>query len=733
MLWIAATIAIYLGIEPPVQGYQPSRWTASAGKPDTRQWEPYAILFTGPPLNEATASPNPILDYRLQVTFTAPSGAQFVVPGFFDGNGSGSGVGPIWKVRFAADEEGTWEYVASFRQGPALAVNLDLTAGTPLAFDGEQGTFDVAAPLPGAPGFLGRGRLEYADGHYLRFQDGSHFIKTGTDSPENFFGYKGFDGVLDLGGAAHGIVHTYGPHVADWNPGDPYVGAAGSPSGLKGIIGALNYLSESGVNAIYFLPMNLGGDGAETAPFLVYEKSSYGKTHYDISRLEQWNTVLEHAMRRGIVAQLVLSETESDNEKWLDEGLLGTERKLFFRELSARFGHNLGLKWNLGEESDYSVSLLKSMAAYIDAVDPYDHPIAVHTYVDDFSDYYALLGDPAFSTTSIQYTNGLAGEFVEDWRGLSAASGHPWVIEMDENGTALYGVTDLNAEQFRKEVLYDILFSGGSLEWYLGAQWLPLGGDLSVEDFRTRDDMWRYSRIARELLEQDFEFWNMQPADALLTGEAGAYGGGEVFALGNRDFAVYLPSASSGGTLNLTSAPGALFWVRWFDPRAGDYAGPFTLIDGGGLRWLGSAPSDKSEDWVVVVKRVALSADIDQISVGNPGTQKLKLDAGPAHAGDNYRILSSSSGVYPGTDIVGLILPLNWDGLTTYVLSYPDGPFTSDFTGTLDANGLATAQLNLAPSILPGLVGMSLNHAFLAGPGYVPTFVSNAVLLEITP
>src|SRR4030095_16216164 len=146
-----------------------------------------------------------------------------------------------------------------------------------------------------------------------------------------------------------------------------------------------------------------------------------------------------HAMRKGIQAQLVLSETEADNEKWLDEGTLGTERKLFFRELVARFGHNLALKWNLGEESDYSVPLLQSMADYLSAVDPYDPPIAGHTRVDDFSHYYALLGDARFQMTSLQYSNQLAGGDVETWRELSEQSGQPWVVDMDENGTAADG------------------------------------------------------------------------------------------------------------------------------------------------------------------------------------------------------------------------------------------------------------------------------------------------------
>ena len=51
------------------------------------------------------------------------------------------------------------------------------------------------------------------------------WIKAGTDSPENFLGYAGFDNTTDLGGIATlGLVnglHQYAPHVADWRAGDP--------------------------------------------------------------------------------------------------------------------------------------------------------------------------------------------------------------------------------------------------------------------------------------------------------------------------------------------------------------------------------------------------------------------------------------------------------------------------------------------------------------------------------
>ena len=44
----------------------------------------------------------------------------------------------------------------------------------------------------------------------------------------------------------------------------------------------------------------------------------------------------------------------------------------------------------------------------------------------------------------------------------------------------------------RRRALYDVYFSGGNIEWYLGYFPLPPGGDLRTEDFRTREEMWDY-------------------------------------------------------------------------------------------------------------------------------------------------------------------------------------------------------------------------------------------------
>ena len=566
-------------------------------------WHPITLSFEGPETEELNHDPNPFLDYRLQVLFTGPDGQIYDVPGFYAGDGKGQGTGNIWQVIFAPDQAGTWNFEAQFRSGKDIAIQLDPNAGEPVMFDGVSGNLVVAPLDEEAAGFLKWGRLEYVGKHYLKFRDGSYWLKGGTDSPENFLGYSGFDHTVDQGGKPDGapFLHDYSVHVRHWEEGDPdWNDGAG-----KGIIGALNYLSSQAVNSIYFLPMNLGGDGQETFPFVQAEKTHLVKTHYDISKLYQWGIVLNHAQNKGIKCHVVLAETEKPNETWLDEGDLGIERKLFFRELVARFGHLLALKWNLSEENDFTVEQLREQAAYIQAVDPYNHPICVHTHPNNFQDYQEIVGNEMFTTTSIQYKPNLAAEQVREWRQKSAKAGLPWVLDMDENNPAGTGLTDENADDLRKRVLYDVYFNGGQIEWYCGYHARPpqnIGGDLTLEDFRTREAMWTFMRFARHFIQEHLPFWEMQPMPALLSGESDAFDGGSVFAKPGEIYAVYLPQADPSGTLDLSDASGELL-LRWFNPRIGEFQGSSRTLEAGSSVELGAPPDEPEEDWVVLIKK----------------------------------------------------------------------------------------------------------------------------------
>ncbi len=560
-----------------------------------RVWQPLEIHFQGPAAHQADVQPNPFLDWRLQVHFSGPSGQVYDVPGFFDGDGLGGVAGDVWEVHFTPDEAGTWQWRVSFRSGPEVAVSLDSGAGQPdPTLDGLQGQVTILPRDPAAPGFLKWGRLEYAGGHYLKFRDGPWFIKTGTNSPENLLAYAGF-----ARPAARPTVHRYAPHRAEWQPGDPDWGA----SDAQGIVGALNHLAAAGANSVYFLPMNIGGDGQDTWPFVGPVRPGGSPTndnlHYDMTRMHQWEVVLEHAQELGLLLHVVLNEAEAANKLELDGGSLGVERKLYYRELVARFGHCNALQWNLCEEYDgklpWSPDTIRLFADWLRAVDPYKHPVTVHQAQDPLVTWTPFLGDARFATTSFQFIRDpLAGRGaeVERWRELTTAAGRPLPICLDE----IRRTTPANLDAQRRDILWPTLLSGGHVEFILK----PL---LLTEDFSPYDPLWRWCAIARGFLERTVPFWTMEPDDALVGGVAGA----QCLAEAGRRYVLYLP-AGGQATLDLTAAaPGSNFRLSWFDPREELFL-PGGFLPGGGVTALGTPPV--GEDVAAWVVDTALGDDV---------------------------------------------------------------------------------------------------------------------------
>ena len=565
---------------------------------EPKVWHTVTLNFDGPEANETDDDPNPFLDYRLQVLFRGPSGREWNVPGFFDGD--------AWKARFTPDEAGDWAYTVSFRSGPAVAVSLDPEAGEPGLLDGVSGHLSVAARDPDAPGFARLGRLEYAGGHYLKFRDGGYWIRGGTDTPENLLGYAGFDNTPPS--------HHYADHAEDWRPGDPDWGDGKG----KAIIGAINYLASRHVNSMYLLTMNIGGDGKDVWPWTgtpVPEGSPENDNlHFDISKLAQWETVFAHAQRNGVFLHFVFNEAERGNKQELDDGELGTERKLYYRELIARFSHHLALEWNLCEEYnlqfDYGPERLRQFAGYIRAVDPYDHPVTVHSSGNPIEKLRFTFGDERFSLTSIQLNQRRIDEIVEAFRLETAAAGRPLSVSIDEftvdagSNKSHIPVDDMDAQ--RKQKLWPTYLSGGMIEFILE-------GLLEVDSFKgpRREALWNYTWYARRFLEDNLPFTEMQPADELVTGEGTirvGLGKGQSFQLGaqvlakpGEAYAIYLPKATPSGKLDLSGAEGE-FDLRWYNPRTGEFQGDARTTRGGSTVTLGTPPTEPNEDWAVLVK-----------------------------------------------------------------------------------------------------------------------------------
>lgn len=528
-----------------------------------KKWEEITLEFTAShaDLSQTSSNPNPFLDYKLTVLISKGS-KSYTIPGYFVGDGNGGG-GKKWRAHFNAESEGTWNYTATLVTGGGVAVNG--SGGSSVGISPSSGSFSVAGESNLGGFYSYCGRLIYAQAHYLKcLKTNQYWVKGGSNSPENF------------------INNIEYPDV------------------YQNALAVLTYLADKKVNSIYFLPMNLGGDWKDTYPFV----NQTDITHYDVSKMTIWNNFFKEAMKKEVSLEFVLNEQEQSNREYL--GLTLTEaRKLFYRELIARFSHHLALRWIITEENRFPTSDLKAFAAFIRGLDPYDHPIAVHTNKDDLHFYHDLLGDPNFDATSIQFTTKRnsydnASLFTEEWREKSANAGRPWVIDLDEaiaEENAQIGMTVDNQNDMRKRVLYSTLFSGGNLSWYYGQEH---DKGMSLWKFQDREPMWNWTWYARKLLYEFPNRANFRPGDSLRST-------GQVYYDPGRTYLLYLRGTSSGdnGTINLSEVNGQALTLRWYNPRTGNYEGGTQNVAGSASVTIGKSPladAGDREDWVVVIQ-----------------------------------------------------------------------------------------------------------------------------------
>jgi len=580
---------------------------------ELKQWHKVTLKLSGPQSSEG-ALENPFLNYKLDVVFSKGN-TSYIVPGYFaaDGNAgeSSASEGKIWKVHFRPDEPGTWHYKVSFREGKNISILDGEKLGDPVSLDGTEGSLEIGESDKGAQDFRGQGRIVNGGKGYFRFQGTDRiWIKNGADSPENFLAYDGFDQTSRFSlkaefreGEANPreSLHTYTSHVDDWEEGNPLW----QTDKGKGIIGALNYLQSVGVNSVYMLTMNILGDGKDVWPYTDYNE----RYRFDCSKLDQWELVFDHMEQLGIMAHFVLQETE--NECLLDIGQTGVQRRIYLREMIARFGHHLALTWNLGEENGpahwtpigQTDEMRKDMASYLKKVNPYPNIVVLHTHSNDGGQdevLTPLLGFADLDGPSMQIGNpARVHERILKWVTESEQAGKRWMVNLDEIGPAWKGAMpdshDASHDTIRDKCLWGTLLAGGTgAEWYFGYRYPH--NDLECEDFRSRANWWKQSAFATQFV-RGFPLEDMRNMDELLTNK-GAYclaNPGEVYI-------VYLPAANSKTSLRIKSENSLS--VKWFDPRNGSEAlqGSVASVSGTGLQSLGSPPSDPDKDWVVVVR-----------------------------------------------------------------------------------------------------------------------------------
>ncbi|MDF9797915.1 hypothetical protein OKW21_003178 [Catalinimonas alkaloidigena] len=585
-----------------------------------KKWHKISLTFDGPETREL-ADENPFLHYRLDVTFTH-DGKSYTVPGFYaaDGNAaeSSSDSGNKWRVRFTPDEVGEWSYSVSFKKGKNIAVAERSSDGESAGFmDGMKGKISVADTDKTGIDNRAKGRLKYVGEPYLRFEEsGQYFIKVGVDAPENLFAYRDFDATTDV----FDLCKTWQPHQKDFSEDAQEFLWQGQKG--KNLLGAINYLASEGLNVFSFLTFNVDGDDRNVFPYLLKvpeteyvtyanEKANknawetlFNRTRFDVSKLEQWERILDYAERKGMFLHFKTHETETDH--LMDEGRFGLEGKLYYRELIARFGHHLAMNWNLGEENNQPIEEVIKVANYIEQLDPYGHHMVIHTFPNQDERYASLIGDQSPLTgASLQLSDKDfrdVHERVLKWRAKSDSSGRQWALAVDEPGNAKFALLpddeDPEHELARSNALWGTLMAGSyGVEWYFGYN--SPNSDLTCEDFRSRDDFWDQNRYAYQFFNEHIPFWEMEPSDALTTDNAS-------YCLAKKDdtYVVYLPPGTPKTSLNLKDNSDT-FSVLWYDPFRGGklQQGSIKEVKGGGTRALGNPPSTEGKDWVILIQK----------------------------------------------------------------------------------------------------------------------------------
>lgn len=524
LLWVsflsAVPIIILLHLTTPPR-FIPSRVVSADYW--TNVHRAVAIDFEGPTLFRE--SENVFRNARFDL-ITTIDGNRLVVPGYWTGNAFGdvspTQVGRYWRAHFAPPSDGVWDLDLRYCEGEGIAIQIEASLDpsdciTQTRRVGTHSGNNFFYPNRNSP--LKSPAVIQDDSRYLML-DGKPFLKTGAGSPENILAYADFDGTYDAGGAEFPALgddqlHKFTSHVKDARPDDPtWDGGMGTA-----ILGLFNYYEDVGVNSQYLVGMNIHGDGQDVSPWVSHDDPYV----FDVSKLAQWQTVFEHANNRGVAIHFLFTETENESFFEVHDGLIVGEdfapsRKLYYREMVARFSHLPMIIWNLGEENGVvgnsgedpyrqptSPRQRGAFADYIASLDARDHPIVSHNWPDAEEALYGeLLGRPSFSGISLQAHDDYFDKIVE-WTERSTAAGQPWMVSVDEPLGWEFGARP-DADVARRDeiltVLWPTLLAGGAgVEWYFGWQNNAPTSDLSNEDQRTRDALWKASAKVRRFFE----------------------------------------------------------------------------------------------------------------------------------------------------------------------------------------------------------------------------------------
>ncbi|NNC37590.1 MAG: DUF5060 domain-containing protein, partial [Hyphomonadaceae bacterium] len=618
-------------------------------------YERVTISIDGPKLDERGAV-NPFSDIRLDWNISKGD-KTWTVPGYFaacgDAANTGCTSGNLWRAHFIPSELGAYKWTVRFRKGTDIAIRNP--SGTPIEGDGLDGEFLVDR-LSDDP-IKARGILSYTGEQYYRYSgDNSLFFKFGPDAPENMLAYSEFD-----------ATPNYKMFRKNWNAHRNDLTSTGHPFRWKGnkgdgLLGMFEYLAKSGANSVSMLLWNIGGDDRNVFPHLLavdtdeyvsmQPKDQWAsgtiQDRFDVSKMEQWKQAFLYADSLGIHLHFKLQETE--NNLFMDGGALQRTRKLYIREMIARFGHMLALSWNIGEENVQQPGDIRHMKKYISVLNIYDHPLVLHSYPDQKERYRPFLGvNTDLNGLSLQGRQDDYSDLrtdVASWANTVKLSGKNLVLSYDEPGRADGGATvdidypdallpskreiSIPAEQFLRDALWNALTAGASgVEAYYGYK--TGCSDLDCQDHRTRARLWQGGRHALHFFEK---YVGEKALDMRANDDVTIASDDYVFA-NPGEFYVIVPG-SDEVQLRLPGMQGK-FTVDWYDRMLGGvlqkgskpvvFGGASSITDKNRRRQgpssvsLGDPPTGGSGHWAIIIEQ---SADNDiRVEAENFVSQRL--------------------------------------------------------------------------------------------------------------
>lgn len=597
-------------------------------------YDAVTLAVDGPKMDERTGE-NPFSDVRLNVSFSNGE-EKWIIPGYFVGckdvADNGCNGGNIWKAHFLPPLAGEYQWQMEFRRGADVAISS--AKGDTLNGDGAKGSFTVKE-MQTDP-IKARGIVQYTGEHYYRYSgDRNIFWKFGPDAPENMLAYDDYDATTNF----KTLRKNWSFHQPDYNARDAKGFTWGKDKKGTEILGMLRYVTQQKMNGISALTWSTSGDDRNVFPHLLavdaptYEamerkeqwRAGLVQDRFDLSKLAQWQRTFDYADKLGLHINFKLQEQE--NDKLMDDGALGRTRKLYLREMVSRFGHYLAASWNMGEENSQQPGDVRQMSQYIDALDAYDRPIVIHSFIPQKERYRPLLGDlSALNGMSLQgYPDTVRAEMVR-WRNESERAGRSWVLSLDEQGSAKGGTgvdEDYPAaklpqprkeivprEYARRMIVWNALTAGANGgEAYYGYE--TGCSDLTCQDHRTRASLWKDSAVALEFFRKYVgdKALDMEVFDELTLRDANDFvfaqpGQTYVVVKGKEPIAIQLPGAETR------------FTVDWYD-----------MIEGGALQKgskktveiksgfdadtvmpvppfeIGNPPAGGSGEWVALVRR----------------------------------------------------------------------------------------------------------------------------------